>query len=639
MAKVVKFAALAVGAAFVIASGGLGAGIAAAFAAATGIGAATLGLVAAGLSLGASLLSGKQKPPDRSPSDRDRLFASIDPRTPRKQVSGTTALATDIRDQEFTGANQEYFHRFIVVASHRVHAIDEIWFDDKLAWTAIGGVQGEFAGYLTVTPVVEGNASNAINISGRMGSSRRYTGCAYVHLRYKLTGNSKKAESPFASSVPTRVTIKGSGRFCYDPRLDSTAGGSGPHRADDQSTWGWDDSYCRNPAIQMLNYLLGWRINGKLAVGKGIPPTRLDLASFIEAANICDETVALAGGGTEPRYRSDGIFSEADPMNLVLDSFKATMNGLVDDSDGRIKCKVLVDDTADVIASFTADHIISDVKWRPHADVTDRFNVVRGTFTDPGNASLFQSVDYPAIEIDSPDGIERAFPLDLPLVQSVTQAQRLAALRLNRAQFAGTLEGVWNHEAWKVQKYDVVEQSFPALGFVDKLFRVVAITVRPDGTVPMVMRVEDAAIYTPVTEQPPIEAVPGTPWDPVNNPLLPTRGAYRLVSQTVAYPISSDDDSVIVAAFDGVIDDGRSISFPATTLDGLASGTSYGVFWHIGAGAYLAVPSPATAAMSSDAYVFIAWSTTSTDGEYAPGETPPPGWGGGGSFPTEPAPI
>ena len=58
----------------------------------------------------------------------------------------------------------------------------------------------------------------------------------------------------------------------YDPRMDSTvAGGSGAQRADDQTTWVWDDDACRNPALALLFYLLGWRINGELAVGKGIP--------------------------------------------------------------------------------------------------------------------------------------------------------------------------------------------------------------------------------------------------------------------------------------------------------------------------------------------------------------------------------
>src|SRR5690606_27975283 len=114
--------------------------------------------------------------------------------------------------------SQTYFHRFIVCASHKVQSIDEIWFDDEKAWSASGGVTAKFSGYLTVATRTEGSAANAINISARMGSTRRYTGLAYVHLRYKLTGNTKKAESPFAQSITTRITIRGKAAMLYDPR-------------------------------------------------------------------------------------------------------------------------------------------------------------------------------------------------------------------------------------------------------------------------------------------------------------------------------------------------------------------------------------------------------------------------------------
>ena len=229
------------------------------------------GPIAVAISVGATLLSGG-KAPRNSSQNLDRLRANVDPLSPRKTVIGNTAMATDIRDEEFTNT-QEHFHRFIVVASHKVQAIDEIWFDDKLVWTAGGGVQGDAVGYLTVATRTEGSAANAINISARMGSTRRYTGLAYVHLRYKLTGNSKKAESPYAQSITTRITIRGKGALVYDPRLDSTVpGGSGAHRADNQATWTWNDSGSRNPALALLFYLLGWKIGGKLAVGKGIPP-------------------------------------------------------------------------------------------------------------------------------------------------------------------------------------------------------------------------------------------------------------------------------------------------------------------------------------------------------------------------------
>ncbi|MEH3098881.1 hypothetical protein [Sphingomonas adhaesiva] len=523
MAKALKIAgtALAVaGLAIVTGGAALGLGLALST---TAFGVSASALFAASMvaNVGSSLLSAKPSAPTASAATADRLTVSIDPRTPRKTVFGTTAMATDLRDQELTD-EQAYLHRFVVVASHRVAAIREIWFDDKLAWTAIGGAQGDFAGYLSVTPVLEGSAANAINISPRMGASRRFTGCAYVYLRYKLTGNGKKAESPFAGSVPSRVTIVGDGAFTYDPRLDSTVpGGSGPMRADDQATWAWNPSASRNPALQSLWYLLGWRINGKLAVGKGVPPARIDLASFITAANLCDEPVARAAGGTEPRYRSDGIFSEGDDPGAVQDNLKAAMNATLDDVDGRIRITVLHNDLAAPAGDLFTGDVLGAFTWKQSLDLPDRVNVVRGGYIDSSPTSLYQLVDFPEIRIASPDGIDRAQTVNLGMVQSASQAQRLAKLRLMRMLYAGTFTAVFNSTAWKYQKGDVIRLTFGPLGWSQKLFRIADMAIQVDGKVPMMLREEAAAIYAADnTDAAPVQAAAPTVYDPKLWPLV-----------------------------------------------------------------------------------------------------------------------
>lgn len=524
MAKVLKIAAAVTAiAAITIATGGAAAfGIAGALSTTVaGISAGALLTASSILSIGASLLAKKPQAPRNSPESISRLNASIDPRTPRKIVFGQTAMATDIRDQEYTD-NQTYLHRFIVTASHAVQSIDEIWFDEKLAWTAGGGVQGQFVGYLTVATRTEGSAANAINISARMGSTRRFTGLAYIHLRFKLTGNSKKTESPFAQSIPSRITIRGKGAKVYDPRLDSTVpGGSGSQRADNQSTWAWDDDGARNPALQLLWYLLGWRINGKLAVGLGIPKERIDLESFIAAANLCDDEISLAAGGTEPRYRSDGVFSEADSPTTVIDALKASMYADFDDVGGKLRLFVFYNDLAVPQASFDTGNVLGEFEWRQTPALDETFNIVRGIFTDPSNNALYQPVDYPQIELESVDGIDRIDTFDLPMVQSASQAQRLAKQRLQRQQFGGAFTCTFDATGWRIRKNSPIELSFAPLGWVDKLFRVAEMEHRVDGTVPVVLREESPLIYAwDEEEQPPVQAAPPSTYDFGKNPIL-----------------------------------------------------------------------------------------------------------------------
>lgn len=599
-----------------------------------GISAALLSGIGVAASVGASLLAPKVKNAPGSKENIDRLRASIDTRAPRKTVVGRTAMNTDIRDEEFTGG-QDFFHRFLVVAAHKVRAISEIWFDDKLAWSLASGVQGEFVGYLTVTPVLEGNAGNAINISGRMGSSRRYTGLAYAHLRYKLTGNSKKTESPFASSITTRITVRGDGAYLYDPRFDSTVpGGSGPQRANDQNTWVWSDDGCRNPALAALFYLLGWRINGRLSVGKGIPANRIDLESFAVAANICDEPVAKEGGGTEPRYRCDGTWSEGDAPATVLDSIKAAMNADLDDVNGKYRLSIFYNDLALPVASFTDDDVLDEFDWSGGPPLEESFNIIRGTYTDPRDVSLYQQLDYPPIEDASPDGIDRIDTFSLPLVQSPSQAQRLAGLRHNRRKFGGgTFTANLGPRGWACEKNSIVQLSFRPRGFVNKLFRVASMEYRDNGVVPVILREESAAIYGPPALQAPVDPVASTPFDytlsPLNQAL--TRGAFRVVSRSVPFPLSTDDDTVTVAAFSGVLDDSRTIEFAAADI-AAAPGTTYAVLFDLSALTYSVAAQPATLELANANNVFLGWAVTSDGGEYPAPPTPPPGYGGEGGF-------
>lgn len=308
--KVLKTIAMAAAVgALIVATGGLALFGTTAGVTLFGISAGTLTLVSLGAGIMATLLTPRPKLP---PTQISRLNVSLDPSTPRKVVFGTTAMPLDMRYHESSGTDQEYVDYIIALAAHKVTSISEIWFEEKQAWTLAGGVTGTYSGYLNVDVRTEGTAGNYISINGgtKWGSSRRLTGCAYLHIRIKRTGNDKKAESPLANGLPSRVTVIGDGALLYDPRKDSTVpGGSGSHRANDQATWGTytnaDDT--DNPVLQLLWWMLGWEINGKLSVGCGVPYTRIDMESFITAANICDENITLAIGGTQKRYRTSGL--------------------------------------------------------------------------------------------------------------------------------------------------------------------------------------------------------------------------------------------------------------------------------------------------------------------------------------------
>ena len=539
MGKIVKIVAVIAAVALAIPTAGgslLAVGLGVSALAATGI---VLGLTVAG-----ALLA--PKAPKIPSAQRDRLYSTIDPGTPRKiALGGPTALANDIRYEEWSGTNQDYLDRIVCVASHEIQSVDEIWIEDRQAWTLGGGVTSTFSGYLTVTIRTVGTSANTIAINGgaTWGSTCRLTGCAYIHLRFKRTGNSKTAESPFASSIPARVTIIGNGAKLYDPRLDTTAGGSGAHRADDQTTWTWSSTTGNNPALQILHYLLGYKIGGKLAIGRGIPYTRIDMDSFIAAANICEEAVTLAVGGTEQRYRAAGVISEADAPSSVLEVMLASCAGTLRDSNGQLALTILHNDLASPVAAFTDDDVLGAFNWQGERGLDESFNQIRGKRTDPSTNSLYQLVDYPAVTLTSEDGLERIHTFDLSMVQSASQAQRLAKQELQRAQYQGVFSADYKMTALKASVGDVVTQTFSSRGWTAKLFRITAQTIRMNGVVSLEMREENAAIYAWSAEET-AAVTPAAPsvYDPLNSPLIQGISAAAL---TIRYPEAFPTDPPI----------------------------------------------------------------------------------------------
>lgn len=535
MAKALKTAALVVGAVALVATG-VGAVALGGLAGAVtigGVSASTLFLVSGGLTAASSLL---QKTPKVPAAQTDRLNASVDPRAFRKTVLGQTAMPVEIRYEEWSGKDQEYCDWIVLHASHASDGLEEIWFDTEMAWSATTGVVGKWAGYFSVPHIVlEGSAANAFSIgSGQWNRSARLTGCTYSHWRFKVTGNGKKAESPFSSGLPSRITVIGRGAKLYDPRRDSTVpGGSGPMRAADQSTWRYtaDDGAVigENLALHTLRVALGWRIKNpvtgemRLATGSGVPARRLNLQSWIVAANVADEQVNRSAGGTEPRYHGACVISEGDDPKSSLDMLCTACCGRFRDTAGKLSFTIAHNDLAGAATDdgLNTDDVVGPFTWDPDAALEATPNIARGKYVDASVNSLYQMIDYPEVRLPSPDGQDRIFPLDLGAVESPSQAQRIAKQVLQRKQYPRRFSAPFDIRAWKYSVGDVVPFTFAPLGFTRALFRVEEQELGQGGTCNMTLLVENASLYAwDKDDAAPVQAAAPIVYDNRKNPLV-----------------------------------------------------------------------------------------------------------------------
>ena len=271
-------------------------------------------------------------------------------------------------------------------------------------------------------------------------SAHRLQGIAYLYVRLKYDADS------FPSGIPN-ISAEIKGKKILDFRNGSTA-------------------FSSNPALCLHDYLTDTRF------GLGVPSTQIDTTSFTTVANICDEDISLAGGGTENRYESHGIiYSNVDPMTAI-DEIIGSMLGILSYSNG----KFILAGGKFIAPSITLDEddFRGGITIQTKQSRRNSFNTVKGIFTSP--ESNWQPADYPMITSStfvSEDDDETIFGnIDLPFTTSSTMAQRIAKVVLfkNRQQMVVTAP--MKLSAFKLQVGDTVTINNTRLGFSSKIFQV-----------------------------------------------------------------------------------------------------------------------------------------------------------------------
>lgn len=512
-----------------VASGGIG------VLSAAGVATAASALVGIGISLALSAVATLfRKAPSLSNSLADRLNAQVAPVAPRKIVFGKTAGGNDIRFFETYGNDKDRYAQVIALASHKLNAITSIYVEDDLTWSN-GSIVAHQDGFESIRVVTEGTTSNGapVGTGTYWKSTATFTGCAYMALTWKLSNDA------WPQGLSTRITTLVEGCPVYDPRLDSTTGGNGPHRVGNQATWAYRNGSVeigRNPALCLLTYMIGYRLNGKLLWGMGIPASRFDFDNFRTYANVCEEQVATAGaaqsgggggsgvggggvggGGQQAdglpvqRYTCDGIFSTSDTHESVISAITAAMGSCkLSDVGGLYGLIGGYDDTLGPKQAFTADDLVGGVgsptpfNWTPAGPARDTYNIVRGRFADPDQQ--FQLAEWGVVETDNlPDGVPRQLSLDLGCVSRAETCQRIAKqFLLREALTPGFFTATFGPRAFAVQVGSLVTLSLPAQGWNNKLFRVQSQTEVHDMFFQMTLREESSAVYAWDREEKPL---------------------------------------------------------------------------------------------------------------------------------------
>lgn len=254
----------------------------------------------------------------------------------------------------------------------------------------------------------------------------------------------------------------------YDPRKDSSVGGSGAQRFNNLTTHSWTD----NPMVIAYNILRGIYVkdgNGDRKHFYGFERTeeeQLPLDEWFAAMNACDEPI---GQGNVERYRAGGEVSvSTEPREVLIELLKCC-GGRIEEFGGVYKPYIGVPDLP--VLSFTDDDILDeDEQFLPVLPLEQRVNYVTGSYTSPNRWSEKVAPPREDPDFEAEDGRRLPFDLNAPMVQHGPQMQMLMRQYLKRARRARRHKLSLPPFAFRCEPGQTVTWNSTRNGYIDKLF-------------------------------------------------------------------------------------------------------------------------------------------------------------------------
>lgn len=402
--------------------------------------------------LGVASYALSKKPSDSNALGAGALASTRDALAPHKVIYGRSRTGGTIVYLESTNDNK-YLHIVIALAGHEIDAVEKIYFGDtEVTIDANGNVTGgTYSGKARVKFKYGTESQTAFSdlvseSDGNWTTNHRMKGraAAYIRLEYD--------QDVYPNGMPN-FSFLIRGKKVYDPRSDTTV---------------WSN----NPALCVADYLC----DDKRGMGC-VYADEIDETALIAAANICDEDVDLAAGGTEHKYELNGFFATSSTPEEIMLQMLSSMAGKAVWSGG--KWRILAGAYYTPTLTFDEDDLRSGFTVQTLVSRRENFNGVKGVFVSSDNAYI--STDFPSIQSSTAvteDGGEEIYKnITLPFTTSATMAQRLAKIELLKARQQITLTMPLKLQGLKANVGDIIKVNNTRLGWSEKPFEVVSLNV------------------------------------------------------------------------------------------------------------------------------------------------------------------
>lgn len=377
--------------------------------------------------------------------DQSRKVMSRDPVAVRRYIYGQVPVSGPIAYMGISGAENEYLHLVVVLASHECEELGEIKFGDAVVTLSGVDATGTYSGHVRIKKYLgiaagERDTDLESESGGEWTAAHLGKGIARLHIRLKHNPDL------FPEGIPA-ITCMVKGKKVLDTRTASVA---------------WTD----NAALCVADFLRDELI------GKGVASARIREADLNEAANVCDETVGIDGGGSEKRYTINGTVEAGDPDTTLLEMVDA-MQGSIADPGGL--WTIHAGAYRSPVLDLGQGDLLGEINVVPRLSRADTFNGVRGTFISAINQ--WSAADFPPVKNDTYMGWDGGVRLWKDVAYNYTtspaMAQRLAKIELERGRQQITVQARWALKAIKCQPGSTVRLTLPVMGWTNKEFTVV----------------------------------------------------------------------------------------------------------------------------------------------------------------------
>lgn len=412
---------------------------------------------------------------DLSSQLRGQLVSSRNPAADARVVYGKTRLGGTIVHMETTGQKNETMHMGMVLAGHEINAVTRVYVNDEPFTLTTSG---------SIYTIDYKGSTTAINFDYLLGTSSQtpmelFAGTTAAAYQFKglatLGARLVFDQDKFPQGLPN-ITVEIEGKKVYDPRTTTTV-------------------YSNNPALCIRDYLTN-TVYGLGAIG-----AEVDDDSFEAAADVCDEDVTLAAGGTEKRYTLNGAFVTSETPKDILGKMLTCCGGQLSYVGGKWTIKVAEYRTPSL--TITDDDFASEISIQGSLSRRDLFNAVKGTYSEPN--ALYQISSFPPVTnatYAAQDNETIWKDIQFPFTTSASTCQRLAKIDLEKMRQQITVTGTFKLSAFALQTGDTVYLDIDRYGWNNKVFEVVDWNfdfsnsdTGPTPTVSMTLRETASAIY------------------------------------------------------------------------------------------------------------------------------------------------